>query len=671
MLPASAELSLYGDSISDFIGFDTFNQALQRTLAGRIRLAENAGLLATGDITNGRPGWDLAIAGTTVSAITRRFTQLIGRDEAGIVTVLMGANNYGADGPGTGTVQDWIARADEIVAAARAAGKILVLIPPVSHHNDPVPGRDALKAYLPTLASDRVIVPDSSGFDWRIHTDDGVHPNAAGAAYLAQQVTLALAPLLAPAYDFSAIGHPGIDLVRNGDLDGVGGVLVNAALGQTGGQVATGWTLRRIAASGQVVAAKGVDRATGDATQILSLAGGKGEARLSQQIEIFGHAGEQYEIAVSVKVTDPAKRFLGFRAWDSDSGDGVLFGKTVNPVLASGGTGSYQTVLRSARVTLAADQFTATVNLSAYFGLDSGASVEIGDVMVRRVEGTANLAGRVTTGTEGFDRLAANDGGQVLAGLGGHDVLVGGSGNDRLIGGAGADTMMGGAGDDTYVVDSAADKVFETPSRMRGDPFDMGGWDLVETSVNWSIASNIPGRQFIEAVTLVGNATAATGNDLANVLTGNALANVLNGEAGNDTLIGGAGNDRLVGGSGADVLIGGAGRDTLTGGAGDDLFRIEMPLPGQADTIVDFASGQDHLVLAGDAFPGLGRAVATTGKMPLFAAGDGLPAGASLIYSQATGILSWDPDGSGALGATALVRLGNHASLLAGDILLL
>ena len=190
----SDTISLYGDSISDFIGFGTFSQSLYRDLDGKIRFSENTQLIADGSIINGRPGWDFAIAGTPVTTITHRFVDLVGKDEAKIVMVLMGANNYGADGPGTGTPQDWIDRANDIVKAAAAAGKILVFLPPLSHHNDPVLGRDILKTYLPTLASDTVIVPDTSAFDWHVDTNDGVHPNAVGAELVAQAVIKALGP---------------------------------------------------------------------------------------------------------------------------------------------------------------------------------------------------------------------------------------------------------------------------------------------------------------------------------------------------------------------------------------------------------------------------------------------------------------------------------------------
>ena len=57
------------------------------------------------------------------------------------------------------------------------------------------------------------------------------------------------------------------------------------------------------------------------------------------------------------------------------------------------------------------------------------------------------------------------------------------------------------------------------------------------------ILSQIRAFDNIENVTLIGNATEATGNSADNQLLGKELANILNGLAGNDVLVGHAGND--------------------------------------------------------------------------------------------------------------------------------
>lgn len=135
-----------------------------------------------------------------------------------------------------------------------------------------------------------------------------------------------------------------------------------------------------------------------------------------------------------------------------------------------------------------------------------------------------------------------------------NNTLTGNTAANVLNGGTGNDTFYGGAGHDTYVVDSAADLVVESSTVV-------GEIDLVQSSVSWSLGSNL------ENLSLTGSAIAdGTGNALANVLVGNAAAN---------------------------VLTGGLGADTVTGGAGADVFVLGSSL--SSDLITDFASGTDDL----------------------------------------------------------------------------
>lgn len=204
-------------------------------------------------------------------------------------------------------------------------------------------------------------------------------------------------------------------------------------------------------------------------------------------------------------------------------------------------------------------------------------------------------------GTNGVDQLQGAAGADILKGFSGKDTLTGLSGNDRLDGGAGDDVMFGGAGNDTYIVDSKSDRVSETTSASSST--NAGGIDTVQSSVSYSIADTIHGRQFIEKLVLTGSGNASgTGNALANALTGNSGNNVLRGLAGKDALNGGAGNDKLYGDDGADTvaggagndrLIGGTGRDSMTGGTGADFFVFDDRDFGgatmkSADRILDF-----------------------------------------------------------------------------------
>ncbi|MCD5975240.1 beta strand repeat-containing protein, partial [Pseudomonas quasicaspiana] len=135
--------------------------------------------------------------------------------------------------------------------------------------------------------------------------------------------------------------------------------------------------------------------------------------------------------------------------------------------------------------------------------------------------------------------------------------ITGNSGSNRLDGGLGIDTLTGGLGNDTYVVDNLKDVIVETSTLITEV-------DTVESSVNWTLGTNL------ENLTL-------TGSDNLNG-TGNALINTMIGNSGNNILNGGAGNDTLTGGSGADTFV----------------FNLlsELGLGDKRDAITDFNSAQ-------------------------------------------------------------------------------
>ncbi|ESQ74201.1 polysaccharide lyase family 7 protein [Asticcacaulis sp. AC402] len=187
------------------------------------------------------------------------------------------------------------------------------------------------------------------------------------------------------------------------------------------------------------------------------------------------------------------------------------------------------------------------------------------------------------------------------------NVLRGFAGNDSLDGGEGADLMVGGPGNDTYVVDNVADVIVEAG---------VGGNDVVKSSVSYAIWSGIEDLYLVTADT-----ASATGNDL---------------------------NNKIVGGAGANQIAGGLGHDILTGGGGADRFVFdgELCATTNVDTITDFKSRWDQVVLDHRIFDALAVGALTSESF-------GLGASATqddhrIVYDQTTGALYYDKDGCGA-----------------------
>lgn len=231
------------------------------------------------------------------------------------------------------------------------------------------------------------------------------------------------------------------------------------------------------------------------------------------------------------------------------------------------------------------------------------------------------------TGTSRNDRLNGTPGNDTLDGGAGNDTLIGGAGNDSLIGGAGTDSLDGGAGNDTFVV-SSGDRLS-----------DASGIDHVMSDITWTLGSGF------ENLTLTGSRPInGTGNNLANAIAGNGAANALRG---------------------------GAGNDTLSGAAGRDSFDFtNAPGAGNADRILDFASGTDKIRLDDAVHRGLGRGGNFSAEDARFWAAPGATGGHDandrVIYNTSTGQLYYDADGSGA-GAPRLIATVTGL-VAAGDI---
>ncbi len=314
---------------------------------------------------------------------------------------------------------------------------------------------------------------------------------------------------------------------------------------------------------------------------------------------------------------------------------------------------------------------------------------------------------RVGNGNAKNNRIFGTIEDNLLQGLAGNDSLYGNNGHDTLKGGLGADYMSGGRGNDVYFIDHANDRVNEYWSN---------GYDKVISSVSITSNHNYRVEEFVLLGTEDLDVTAYTWGSA--LIRGNAGNNVLRGATGVDTMLGGLGDDtfhvssnrdQVIEGAGAghdkvvssvnyhlsahvealelirgrsgigngldnqltgsrydDTLIGREGSDTLTGGAGADTFVFDRALGSDnVDTITDFISGVDTILLRSTHFAGL-----STVALPASALRGGtaaVDADDRIIYNRSTGELFFDSDGTGSATQVLFAVLGNTPYISSGD----
>jgi serralysin len=152
-----------------------------------------------------------------------------------------------------------------------------------------------------------------------------------------------------------------------------------------------------------------------------------------------------------------------------------------------------------------------------------------------------------------------------------------------------------------------------------------------------------------------------TGNELANLI-------VTNGNLGHYGIDGAGGNDTLIGAPNA--------IEHMRGGAGSDTFAFGRPPtdPSQLalDSLEDFVSGTDTLQLDNRGFANLGAPGRFSAADERFFAANGARAAHDasdrVIYDPGTGVVFYDPDGTGSAPIQAIARQSSGGTLVASDI---
>jgi len=256
-----------------------------------------------------------------------------------------------------------------------------------------------------------------------------------------------------------------------------------------------------------------------------------------------------------------------------------------------------------------------------------------------------------------FENLTMTGTGNIgVTGHNGANLAIGNSGNNYFNLRAGNDTIQANAGNDW--IDMSA---FGTASY--GDDVIDGGAGI--DTVNFAISA---GQQSAIVADLTAGTIHGGGQGGAGSASVTSVEHVI-GAGFNDSIKGSTAAETLEGREGNDTLSGMGGNDSLVGGTGSDSFVFAAaPGTGNADVLMDFASGTDKAAFDNSVFTALGadgNFVAGDGR---FFAGAGATSGHDandrIVYNSTTGQLFYDADGSGA-GASQLVATFQGAPAIA------
>ncbi|NET10322.1 MAG: hypothetical protein F6K09_06645 [Merismopedia sp. SIO2A8] len=157
----------------------------------------------------------------------------------------------------------------------------------------------------------------------------------------------------------------------------------------------------------------------------------------------------------------------------------------------------------------------------------------------------------------------------------------------------------------------------------------------------------------------------ARGRDGNDRFNGGSGKDRLLGDGGDDRLNGGTDGDRLVGGSGDDDLIGGAGMDTILTGVGADsiIYNNRREGGGRGDRIRDFDEDNDLIVVKGRRFDRSLRTNRLLRRKYFTVGSEATTQNHRFIFDDSSGVLSFDPDGTGDRQSIILARLGRNTDL--------
>ena len=105
--------------------------------------------------------------------------------------------------------------------------------------------------------------------------------------------------------------------------------------------------------------------------------------------------------------------------------------------------------------------------------------------------------------------------------------------------------------------------------------------------------------------------------------------------------------------------MGGAGRDVLTGGDGADRFVFDSPVKasGGVERVTDFASGSDTIALARSVFTALRGDTDLSDNLWHTNSSSAQTTRSYFVFDPQSGMLRYDPDGSGPSTSIAICAL--------------